>query len=61
VGVGGAPSANGKETVLHKFGESSTDGRDPSGGVIRDSAGNLYGTTYYGGTDACGTVFKYTP
>jgi uncharacterized repeat protein (TIGR03803 family) len=54
-------NSNGRETVLHKFGESSADGRFPYAGVIQDSSGNLYGTTYYGGTDACGTVFKYTP
>jgi uncharacterized repeat protein (TIGR03803 family) len=29
--------------------------------VIRDSAGNLYGTTDGGGDSGCGTVFKYTP
>ncbi|HEY6272302.1 MAG TPA: choice-of-anchor tandem repeat GloVer-containing protein [Terriglobales bacterium] len=47
--------------MLYKFGESSGDGEVPAAGVIRDSAGNLYGTTYYGGANACGTVFKYTP
>ena len=52
---------NGKETVLHKFGDPFTDGQGPAAGVIRDSAGNLYGTTYGGGDYGCGTVFKYTP
>ena len=32
----------------------------PYGGVIADSKGNLYGTTYYGGTDGAGSVFKLT-
>jgi uncharacterized repeat protein (TIGR03803 family) len=36
----------------------STDGGSPQGGVIRDSHGNLYGTTYYGGNQGAGTVFK---
>jgi uncharacterized repeat protein (TIGR03803 family) len=34
------------------------DGEYPDGGVIRDSAGNLYGTAYMGGADNYGTVFK---
>jgi len=39
----------GNQTVLHTFGESDADGIEPHAGVVRDSAGNLYGTTYYGG------------
>ena len=33
------------------------DGVNPNG-LIRDSAENLYGTTYYGGTSGAGVVFK---
>jgi uncharacterized repeat protein (TIGR03803 family) len=47
----------GKETVLHSF-AGGTDGRSPIGGVVLDSAGNVFGTTYYGGTFDSGTVFK---
>jgi uncharacterized repeat protein (TIGR03803 family) len=47
----------GKETVLYTF-TGSTDGGTPESGLIRDSRGNLYGTTYAGGTDGAGTVFK---
>jgi uncharacterized repeat protein (TIGR03803 family) len=47
----------GKETVLYGF-TGSTDGGSPQSGVIRDSHGNLYGTTYYGGNQGAGTVFK---
>lgn len=47
----------GKETVLYTF-TGSNDGGSPEAGVIRDSKGNLYGTTYSGGTDCLGTVFK---
>jgi uncharacterized repeat protein (TIGR03803 family) len=40
--------ATGHETVLHRF-KGGADGKNPNAGVIRDSAGNLYGTTVYGG------------
>ena len=35
------------------------DGSTPSGGVIADAAGNLYGTTQYGGSNNLGTVFEF--
>jgi uncharacterized repeat protein (TIGR03803 family) len=47
----------GQETVLYSF-PGATDGAMPWAGVIRDSAGNLYGTTSQGGTAGAGTVFK---
>ena len=47
----------GQETVLYSF-TGGADGRNPWGGVIRDSAGNLYGTTLYGGTAGWGVVYK---
>ena len=50
----------GKETTLYTF-TGSTDGGDPEAGVIRDSHGNLYGTTNFGGTENAGTVFKVDP
>jgi uncharacterized repeat protein (TIGR03803 family) len=50
----------GEETVLHTF-TGGTDGGDPRAGVIRDSAGNLYGTACEGGKAASGVVFKLTP
>jgi uncharacterized repeat protein (TIGR03803 family) len=49
----------GKETVLHIFGLS--DGHYPDfGSLVLDAAGNLYGTTYAGGSADMGTVFKVT-
>jgi uncharacterized repeat protein (TIGR03803 family) len=49
------------ETVLHYFGSNATDGQSPVGaGVIFDADGNLYGTTYRGGENSGGTVFKLT-
>jgi uncharacterized repeat protein (TIGR03803 family) len=47
----------GNETVLHSFSNVGTDGAFPYGGLVRDKAGNLYGTTAFGGP-FYGTVFK---
>jgi uncharacterized repeat protein (TIGR03803 family) len=50
-----------KETILHQF-ESATDGSQPQQGLLLDSSGNLYGTTFYGGGRyGYGAVFKITP
>jgi uncharacterized repeat protein (TIGR03803 family) len=52
------------ETVLYSFrggNDGRGDGAFPGGGVIMDPNGVLYGTTYYGGDSARGTVFKLTP
>lgn len=44
--------------VLHHFMGSTTDGQLPMGALTQDADGMLYGTTYYGGTNALGTVYK---
>ena len=57
-----------KEQVLYTF-TGGTDGREPEGGLIADSADNIYGTTDFGGDlscqagggEGCGTVFKLAP
>jgi hypothetical protein len=59
------------ETLIYQFqGEGSKDASVPTGGLIIDSAGNLYGVTGYGGTGdcfllgvkgGCGTVFELSP
>jgi uncharacterized repeat protein (TIGR03803 family) len=54
---------DGVETVLYSF-TGGSDGGFPYAGVIADSAGNFYGTTYYGGSSGVvgdGTVFKLLP
>jgi uncharacterized repeat protein (TIGR03803 family) len=47
-------------TTLYNF-TGSSDGGYPFGGVVRDAAGNLYGTTYYAGSSYYGVVFKVVP
>jgi len=53
-------SPSGAETVLYSF-TGGADGQLPNGSLFRDAKGNLYGTTYGGGTSSFGTVFKLTP
>jgi uncharacterized repeat protein (TIGR03803 family) len=50
---------DGTETVIHTF--TGLDGAGPEAGLIQDKAGNLYGTTPYGGANDWGTVFKVAP
>ena len=57
--------AAGNETVLHHF-TGGEGGAGPAGGVLRDSQGNLYGVTEYGGLppggpNGYGTVFRLEP
>ena len=48
------------ETVLYSF-TGGSDGAFPFVGLTFDNAGNLYGTTLYGGTYGGGVVFQLTP
>jgi len=52
--------AGQKESVLHKF-TGSPDGWNPEALLVRDEDGSVYGTTYEGGADNWGTVFKVGP
>jgi uncharacterized repeat protein (TIGR03803 family) len=61
-----SPTNSGKWTmqVLHSFSYNIVgplDGFYPEGGLVIDSFGNLYGTTFYGGYSNEGTVFEVTP
>jgi len=71
--LGGAGSAgtvfevspSGAETILYAF-KRGTDGANPESALIMDKSGNLYGTTYNGGSNGCrksgcGTVFELAP
>jgi uncharacterized repeat protein (TIGR03803 family) len=46
--------------VLHSF-AGGTDGQYPYASLVRDSAGNFYGTTGSGGRYKNGSVFKLSP
>jgi len=52
---------SGNLTALYSFSGIDGDGVIPNGGLVQDSAGNLYGTTGGGGKDFFGTVFKIDP
>jgi hypothetical protein len=66
-----SPGGAWTETVLYIFkGNAFNDGTSPDGGLVMDSAGNLYGTTTYGGSGncvllgtlmGCGTVYELSP
>jgi uncharacterized repeat protein (TIGR03803 family) len=54
------------EAVLYSFGAYPADGAFPNGGLLLDSAGNIYGTTPGGGqycedNGGCGTVYELSP
>lgn len=53
------PQVNGtwSFTLLHAF-KGSPDAAFPYGGLIADSRGNLFGTTYFGGASGNGTVYE---
>ena len=52
--------AQSKYKTLYKF-KGGKNGNGAFAGLIFDSAGNLYGTTVYGGAHDAGTVFELTP
>ncbi len=51
---------DGTETVLYAF-TGGSDGGPPYASLVADRAGNLYGTTYFGGANGGGNVFKVAP
>ena len=49
------------EALVHKF-QAGFDGFEPRAGLVADTAGNLYGTTFWGGgTAGAGTVYRLSP
>ncbi len=54
--------AHGNAKQLHLFGQTAGDGFYDNTGLTRDAAGNLYGTTYFGGASGdFGIVYKLSP
>ncbi len=55
-----SPNSGGQwsETVLHSFTGGDADGQSPFSGLALDPAGNLYGTTEFGGANGLGVVFE---
>jgi uncharacterized repeat protein (TIGR03803 family) len=53
------PAQGGKwvEKILYSF----SGGSEPLAPVVFDTQGSLYGTTFYGGADGDGTVFRLVP
>jgi uncharacterized repeat protein (TIGR03803 family) len=50
------------ESVLYSFGpQGGGDGQQPDAGLVMDGSGNLYGTTFVGGTKNAGIVFQLSP
>ena len=49
-------TSSGTLTTLHSF--AGSDGANPPARLVQASDGNLYGTTYVGGADGRGTVFR---
>src|ERR1022692_1244049 len=49
------------QTLTTLFSFDGTDGAVPQAGLVQATNGDLYGTTYGGGTNSAGTIFKITP
>lgn len=53
-------NAQVSEAVVHSFGSPATDGNLPFSGVIQASDGLFYGTTFLGGANGRGTIYRTT-
>jgi uncharacterized repeat protein (TIGR03803 family) len=54
-------TAGGAITVLHNFAGYPNDGTYPEGTLVQGTDGNFYGTTYQGGANNLGSIFRITP
>ena len=56
-----SPGGTWTTVLLHSFTGQHGDGYQPNAGLVVTKKGTVYGTTYYGGDNFFGTVFRYTP
>jgi uncharacterized repeat protein (TIGR03803 family) len=56
-----SPGGSWTQLTLHNFTGQAGDGYQPNGGLVVTKNGDVFGTTYYGGQDFFGSVFRYTP
>jgi len=61
IGVVYKITPGGAITILHNFAGYPKDGASPQGVLVQGTDGNFYGTTYQGGANNYGTIFKITP
>jgi uncharacterized repeat protein (TIGR03803 family) len=59
--IASIPSQAQTYAIVHSFTGAPTDGDKPNGDLIQDAPGNLYGTSFQGGTHDLGVVFKLDP
>lgn len=57
--LSGSAGGGWKRTILHSF--AAAEGWEPSGGLVFDAKGNLYGVTIYGGSHNRGVAFELSP
>ncbi len=58
------PTKNGgawRETILHHFNRTNSDGGNPMAGMVFDAKRRPYGATLNGGPEGGGIVFRLTP
>ena len=55
------PAHSQTYSVIYNFTDKGSDGASPYGGPILDQSGNLYGTTYDGGSYGSGNIYKLAP
>src|SRR5258708_164574 len=61
VAIVSQPARSQTYSVIYNFTGKGSDGATPYGGPILDRSGNLYGTTYLGGSFGSGSIYRLSP